>query len=408
MMPMLLCLAILAEPAETDWPQFLGPRRDGGSRETCLNLDWKSKKPAVKWKVPLDGGFSSCCVVGDRLVTMTTKKGRDVVVCLKTVDGSELWSADFAESFVDKQNQGRGPRATPTYHDGNVYCLGPRGDLLCLALDDGKQAWRVNILQAVSAGDHAHLKFYWGMSASPLVVGELVVTQPGGNKGNSVAAFHKSTGKLAWSLGDDPPGYSSPIAITAAGKTILVAGTGTSFLGIDPDGGKLLWRHPFGDYHCNCATPLWADDLLFISCAYGVGSAALTIESDGDAHKVRARWTSKALQNHFTTSVIVDGHVYGSHGDFGGFALKCFDLKSGKQRWSQRLRKSSLLAAEGHLICVTEEGMIHLVEANPERFVAKGELDGLLTQKAWAAPALANRQLYVRDESNLLRIDLSK
>jgi outer membrane protein assembly factor BamB len=115
-----------AGEASHDWPQFLGPKRDSVSTETGLNLDWKSRPPKVLWKIPLGNGFSSFAVVGDRLYTMTRRGQRDFVVCLKTRDGKECWSYDAAPSYIDKQKQGAGPRATPTFHQGKLYCLLPR------------------------------------------------------------------------------------------------------------------------------------------------------------------------------------------------------------------------------------------------------------------------------------------
>src|SRR5262249_46438490 len=128
-----------------DWPQFLGPNRDGVSAETGLNLDWSKEKPKVAWKVQLGSGYSSLAVVGTKIVTMTKRGDRDYVICLSTKDGSEVWAFDAAPTYTDTQKQGSGPRATPTVVGDKVYCLLPRGELYCLTLKDGKEVWKVNV-----------------------------------------------------------------------------------------------------------------------------------------------------------------------------------------------------------------------------------------------------------------------
>src|SRR5262249_44549640 len=154
------------------------------------------------------------------------------------------------------------------YHSGKLYCLFGQGELVCLTAD-GKRLWERNIFQDTGAAEPAQKIFYWGVSFSPLVEGDFVIVQPGGDKDNSIAAFHKDTGKLVWHKGSDPIGYASPIMITVDGTRQLVCPTGTSFVGMDVADGTMLWRFPFGNpYKTNCANPIWADNLLFVSAAY--------------------------------------------------------------------------------------------------------------------------------------------
>src|SRR5262249_56881415 len=135
---------------------------------------------------------------------------------------------------------GHGPRSTPTYHQGKLYCLFLMGELVCLTTG-GKKVWEANIFKDTGAKNlTGQTIFYWGVSSSPLVEGDLVIVQPGGTKDNSVAAFHKDTGQIVWSKGSDPIGYASPIMITAQGTRQLVCPTGTSFLGLDAHNGTIL------------------------------------------------------------------------------------------------------------------------------------------------------------------------
>jgi outer membrane protein assembly factor BamB len=413
---LLLCVQIgsASEPGD-DWPQFLGPKRDGIVRDKGLNLDWKAKMPATLWKVPIGNGFSSVIVVKDKIYTQAKRGLRDGVVCLDAKDGQENWFFDAVPSYIDTQKHGSGPRSTPTYHQGKLYCLFPMGELFCLTTG-GKKVWQANIFKDTGAKNLAGQVFYWGVSMSPLVDGDLVIVQPGGTKNNSVAAYHKDTGKLAWTAGSDPIGYASPIAITVGGQKQLIVPTGQSVLGIESTKGQVLWRFPFGnEFNATCATPVWSNDLLFISAAYGTGSAALEIippDKNGAAKNwtVRAKWKNKkVMQNLMATSMVVDGRVYGCSGDLAAMFLRCLDLSTGAVKWEQRVEgRYSLMALDGHVLCINERGSLLLIEAQPREFTVKAELPKLLGYKTWATPAFAAGKLYLRDDRHLLCLDLRK
>jgi outer membrane protein assembly factor BamB len=406
-----ICSAPVPTGNETEWGQFLGPMRNGISTETSLKLDWNKKAPKTMWKVPLGSALSSLAIAGDRLVTTAKRGDRDFIVCLRIEDGKELWAVDAAPTYIDKQRAGAGPRSTPTIAGDYVYCQMPRGDLLCVALKDGKQKWKKNIFEVSGAKERFGEFYYWGVSYSPLVEGDLVVTLPGGDKDNAVLALNKDDGKKVWSVGGDSAGYGSPITITAHKRRMIVCPMGKAVLGLDAGKGDILWRYLFGnEYDATCSTPVWTNDLLFVSAAYGTGCAAVEIKKDGEVFTAAAKWKNKDLQNLMATSIILDGYAYGCHGDLGAIQMKCVDLKTGEVKWDERQKEGrfGLIAAEGHLICLSEKGSVYLVEANHDRFVEKGRLEKVLEYKAWAMPALAKKRLYVRDESHIVCIDLSK
>jgi outer membrane protein assembly factor BamB len=401
----------VSDDAKAWWPQFLGPQRNGLAPDAGLNTAWKKTPPKVLWKVPLGDGFGSFAIVGDRAYTMCQRANRSLVVCLDTATGKELWTQDVAQGYVDKQKQGAGPRSTPTYHDGKLYCLLPMGELVCLAAVDGKILWSANQFQDTGAANPAGEYFYWGVAVSPLIEGDLVIVQPGGMAKNSVAAYHKDTGRLLWTDGDDPPGYASALAVTIAGQRQLIVPTGQSVLGIDPAQGKLLWRFAYGNKsNVNGASPVWVDGLLYVSAAYGAGSAVVEIVRQGEEWSAKEKWKDKKnLQALFATPMIVNGYVYGCHGDLSAFMLKCVDLHTGEIKWENRVEKRQwLLAVDGHLLCWSETGSLKLLQTQPQEMLVKAEMPNLLTYKSWAAPALADGRLYLRDQRNAICIDLRK
>jgi outer membrane protein assembly factor BamB len=389
------------------WSQFLGPRRDGVSRETGLNLRWSKRKPKVLWRRPLGKGFSSISCDGERVFTMASQKRREFAVAFDAASGKVRWVTQLGAVFRDSQNQGEGPRATPTVHDGKLYCLLAAGDLFCLDVADGSEIWKINVFEASGSSNHHGEGLFWGLAGSPIVEGGRVIVQPGG-KGSSVAAFDVRSGKLAWKTGSDPVGYGSPIVIEAGGMRQLIATTGSSFVSLDPRTGRSLWRHEWkNSFHCNCATPQSADGLLFVSSSYGSGCAALELGFENGKPTATRRWKNGELQNHYSTSIILDGHVYGCHANQGS-TLRCLELATGKLRWVSRgAGKCSMIAVEGHLICLSERGVLTLVRADPRGFVPRGQVKGILrSKKAWAPPALSGGRLYVRDDREIVCLDL--
>jgi outer membrane protein assembly factor BamB len=393
------------------WPEFLGPKRNGMSAETGLNLDWGRKPPKVLWKVPVGPAFSSISVVGDKLFTMAQRGKRDVVVCLEAATGKEVWACDGAPTYLDTQRHGPGPRSTPTYHDGRLYCFFARGELLCVKADDGKRLWLADTFKVTGEQSAEGEFFYWGLSLSPLVVGDLVIVHAGDNKKGTVAAFHKDTGALAWKAGDDPIDYASPILINVSGRRQVAFLTGQAVLGLDPAKGTVLWRYPFGNkFNATGSNPVWADNTLFVSSAYGGGCAALEIVPKGEGWEVREKWKSRrTLLSLFATSIAHEGYLYGLHGDIGAILLRCVDLKTGAMQWDQRWpSRSTLLAVDSHLLILDERGTLHLVEMNPKRLVEKSKLPDVLAYKSWAVPALADGRLYLRDQRQVVCLDLRK
>ena len=140
---------------------------------------------------------------------------------------------------------------------------------------------------------------------------------PGGAGGNSVAAFHKSDGRLAWKALDDPAGYSSPVALTAGGVRQVVFFTGAAAVGLAAADGTPLWRFPWlTDYGVNAATPLTFTarkggevlHYVFISSGYGKGCALLKIEGDArTGFRARRVYEGKPLFSWYTMPILPPG-----------------------------------------------------------------------------------------------------
>lgn len=380
------------------WVEYRGPGRAGIYDQTPINTAWPPAGPPELWRQEIGGGYASMVVAESLVFTIEQRRGREVVAAYNLNDGRQVWEHSWNSRFSESMG-GDGPRATPTWNDGFVYALGGNGNLVCLSASDGSVVWERNILRDAGASN-----LTWGMSGAPLVVGDLVITHPGGRNGKSVFAYDKLTGDVRWSALNDKAGYVSPQVATLAGQRQLVLVSGTRIVGASLKDGSLFWSHPWKtSYDANCAQPLIVDDQhVFVSSGYGHGATLLQITSVGTDFSVEEVWFNRNMKNKFNPSVLVNDVVYGL--DEG--ILAAIDVRSGERLWKQgRYRYGQLLYASGHLIVISEQGDLALVEATPEEYREVVRFESI-SGKTWNVPALADGILLVRNQTEMVAYDL--
>ncbi len=379
------------------WPQWLGPARNGISSETGLFGHELSFEES--WRVPAGKGFSGLSIVGNRIYTMYIHSEKEYAICLDARNGEVLWRTRTDDNFVERQG-GDGPRATPTVDDGMVYVFSAQGKLHALDSQTGSQQWSHDLVSKFGGK-----RPRWGFCASPLVAGDLVLIEAGGTGGHSLIAFDKASGEVAWTTGSDKPGYSSPITATIGQTRQAVFFTGYGLISVAPQQGRVLWRHPWPTSHnVNAATPIFIPpNRFFISSGYGTGGTVVEVSPTDGGYGVKEIWRNKEMKNHFATSIYYQGHLYG----FDGSILKCLDAATGAEKWKTRgYGKGTLIAADGHLVVLGEQGNLGVAEATPGGFVEKANAQ-VFHSKCWTAPALADGRLYLRDESEIVCINLA-
>ena len=403
-----LCAALFAgsfAAHAAEWPQWLGPMRNGTSSEENLLLEWPDSGPEVVWRKPLGRGFSAVSAAGGRLFTMYADTLGEFAVCLEAASGDELWRVRTGKYYEEKQG-GDGPRSTPTVDGETVYVLGAEGGLFALKAESGEVIWKKDLV-AEFGGQVPR----WGFSTSPLVEGELLLVEAGGAEGNflvdmvidrtapaTAVALDRRTGRTVWTALDDKMSYSSPVAYTVDGMRQVAFINAYALVGLSADKGAELWRLPWKTrYDVSAATPVFIPpDRIFISS--GDRGAVLRVGTEG----VEEVWRSGEMQNHFGTSIYHEGHLYG----FDKSILKCIDAAEGTTRWQARgYAKGTLILAAGHLILLGEQGNLGLAEATPEGFVEKANVE-LMKGRCWTVPSLSDGRLYVRDESEIVAVDL--
>ncbi|MFQ5676713.1 MAG: PQQ-binding-like beta-propeller repeat protein [bacterium] len=396
-----LSLSVLAsEPgtAVNDWPQWRGPNRDGISEETGILKTWPEGGPKILWSAPSGEGYSGISISGGRLYTMYGMRNDEVTVCLDAESGEELWRFKMDTKYTNQF--GNGPRATPTVDGDLVFILGARGKLFALNAATGAEVWSSD-LQTEYGGRIPT----WGVSTSPLVDGTMLFVDVGGKDGYGLVAFNKMTGKVIWKSETGIPGYSAPIIVKAGGVRQVLSFAGKQLVSVSPKDGRQYWSYPWiTSYDVNAATPIFVKpDKVFISSGYNKGAAVLKITSRPGGVAVEEVWKSRAMRNHFSSSVLVGDYLYG----FDESTLRCVDIKTHESKWGKRgLGKGSFVVADGHLIVLSERGLLVLVEANPREYVEKASAQ-ILHGRCWTVPTFVNGKLYVRNQKELLCLNFS-
>ncbi len=199
-----------------DWPQILGPNRDGHSAETKLNWDWPKDGPPIAWTKEIGSGWASPVIVDGKLFLFHRVGDDESLLCLDPATGKEHWTSKYATKYRDDFGFDDGPRATPTIADGKIFTLGPNGNLRAVDAATSKEIWHLNLLETYKAS-----KGYFGVACSPILVGGKLLVNVGG-KGAGVVAFDPANGKELWKATDDAASYSSPTVAEIDGKPAAV------------------------------------------------------------------------------------------------------------------------------------------------------------------------------------------
>ena len=379
--------------AQQDWPQFRGPDRDGISRETNWNPRALEGGAKILWKANVGEGWSGVSVWGDKVLTMGWKDGQDTVYALNATDGKTMWT----HSHPSPKCQYQGPRATPVTDGEAVYTLSHGGDLFCLGIKDGGVTWKKNIVSEFGV-----LLPTWNLAGSPVIQGDLLLL----NAGEHGMALNRKTGGKVWTSGAGPGGYSAPVVFRSGGKECVAIFGAKAIYGVELATGRKLWSSGWETrYDVNAADPICSDGQVFISSGYDRGCALIDVKGD----QAKEVWTHKGMRNHFSSSVLIDGHLYGIDGNAGSGSLKCIELSTGKEKWSKPLGFGGLIAAGDKLIVLNESGDLFIGKFSPAGFEELSSARNILGKLCWTAPVLCRGVVYCRNsKGDVAAIDVSK
>ena len=403
-----------------DWPSFLGPTHDAVSTETQLS---RTLPPPLVWELAKGSGYASPAVAGDRLLFLHRIGDQEIVDCLHPETGAPYWRFQYPSAYEDRYGYNNGPRSSPVVDPaaGRVYAMGAEAILHCLTLASGDVIWRRDLRREFGVRQD-----FFGVSATPLVEGGLLIVNAGAPNGGCVLAFDAASGREAWRAGTWGPSYASPVpGVVHGARRVFVFAGGESrppaggLLSIDPATGAIDFEFPFRSRtyeSVNASCPVVFDDRVFLSASYRTGGALIGVRPDF-THEVV--WTTREFALHYNTAIHRDGFLYGFDGrNMGDASLACVDASSGEVAWREAptwtetfesggrrgqqilgTARGSLLAADGQFLCLGELGHLLWMDLTPGGYREISRTWLFAARESWALPVLSRGLLYVVQNS---------
>ena len=410
--------------AAADWPQYRGPDLSGVSVET-LRKNWAAEPHRLVWRVPLDPGLSSLSVAADRVATMVRRRhaGDETEFCvfMDAGTGEELWAtplgrADYPNGGVGDDD---GPRSTPAIDGDRVYAFTSYLRLAALNAANGEVVWSHDL-----PSEFGSTVIAWQNASSPALIGDLVLVN-GNSAGQCLMAFRKADGALAWKAHDRRMTQASPVLARLGGVPQVVFFTQTGLVAVEPESGRILWERALNYNGTSvAASPVVFGDLVYASRAYPsslsasrAGAAVTRVAfQEGNFSAANVWHATNQLMNHWSTPVILDGHVYGLFGQ-GTIRFQCVNATNGVETWpvsgagapATGFGYGSVIAVGGRVLALTERGTLVLVAPNAAAYTELGRYRALTnaSTRCWNAPAFSNGRVYVRSTREAACVDVS-
>ena len=405
-----------------EWPDWRGKYRDGIWTETGVLNKFPSPELKPIWRVPVGSGYSGP-TVSNGMVYLTDLQKSPVqtegILCLNEKTGDKIWEYRYPCEYMGV-GYPAGPRASVVINDGKAFSLGTMGHLFCFESETGKVVWQKDLNR-----EYEIRMPTWGISATPLIVDEKIILQISGSKNACVIALNKNDGTEIWRNLDDVAGYSAPVIISKNGKSVIVVWTAGSLSGLNPENGEVYWRFPWETGSgMSIATPVLYNDHIFVSCFY---SGSLLIKLGANYTTAEKVWhrcgeserKTDALHCVMNTPVIIGNYIYGvdSYGE-----LRCLELATGNRIWENLTTVKKNRWANIHFVqndnktwMFNEQGELLITELSPQGFkeisrtkIIEATKEQLPRGVTWSHPAFANKHVYVRNDNELLCVDLSE
>jgi outer membrane protein assembly factor BamB len=408
-----------------DWPQWRGPQRDGVWRETGVVEKFAGAELPIKWRAKISAGYSGPTVAAGKVYVTDrlTERGnpQERIHCFHEQTGEPLWTVAYPCDYGTVR-YAAGPRACVTIDDGKAYALGSTGWLHCLDAASGKILWKRDLEK-----DHKIEMPIWGITAAPLVEGNLLLLHIGGKDGACIVAVNKDSGEDVWKALNDRGQYSTPLVVDQAGERVAICWTGDRVAGVQVGNGRKLWEEIWTPRNMpiGVATPIIEGDRVFFTSFY---DGALMLKLDREKPAVEKLWklvgpdeqNTDALQSIISTPVFENGYIYGvdSYGE-----LRCLDAKTGERIWEDQKAVPKARWSTIHFVkngdryfLFNERGELIIAKLSPKGYeeisrakLLEPTLDQLRQRGGvcWSHPAFANKHVFARNDKEIVCASLA-
>ena len=440
----ILLLSLAANLYAADWPQLLGPNRNGISTETQLIDTFTTNGPPVLWTKEIGTGYAAPSIRDGKLVLFHRIGNEEVAECLDENTGKQIWRYSYPSTFQDPYGYNNGPRSTPLMTESKVYVFGAEGMLTCLDLKTGKPVWQRNTPKEFQIAEA-----FFGVGSTPVLEENLLLVMVGGQPNSGMVAFDATTGKTVWeSVGkknwngatkfgwpgepkvewreyDKQASYATPVIATVNGKRMAFCLMRQGLVSLNPKTGEVydsFWFRARVEESVNAADPVISGNEVMISSAY-YRSGAVWLKVRPEDQKFEEIRRDLVLEVHFMTPILHNGYMYAFSGRNEPDArFRCVEFKTGKLMWDRdehwqphstpqpnAYGRGSCILADGKLIVLGEGGLLGLFKLNPtkDEELSRWQVPQL-HYPTWAAPVLANKKLYLRSEDRLVCLDFAR
>lgn len=389
----------------SQWTKWRGPDGTNISNETEWEIPLREGYFSEAWEIEIGLGYSSFVIKNNRIYTAGyiyefDKDGNetfsgDAVYCINPENGEIIWQYKYAMLTKTSELTYPGTRSTPYLEDDYLYYAGVDGQIICLKIDDGSLVWH----NKTSIEQNYELPEY-GFSSSPMIEGDTVYI----NIGKYGMALNKYDGTVIWTSGPEKTAYSTPVFFTYEDQRYIAAMTYSGLYISELSTGVVKVEYPWEPLlGTNIADPIVIDDKILVSTAYDLGSIMLQF----DGVELKEVWKNPDFNNHMSTSIVIDGYVYGNNGFYNDYWGKntCISWNTGETKWSEKARVCSVTAVGKTLIYLSQLGKLIIVEATPDEyneFYQKEFTRGYY----FTAPVFVDGRLYIRNSvSNIICLE---
>jgi outer membrane protein assembly factor BamB len=205
--------------------------------------------------------------------------------------------------------------------------------------------------------------------------------------------------------------HASPVAANILGTRQVIFFTQSGLVSVAPKSGEVLWRHKFRYNVSTAASPIVGGDIVYCSAGYGVGASAAKITKTGKEWKATELWMlpGNNVCNHWSTPVYHDGYLYGlfSFKQYKTGPMKCVELATGKEMWSQPgFGAGQLIFVDNHCVVLTDQGELVLVKPDPKAYNEVSRVKAV-EGKCWSTPSISNGRIFARSTKEGICLDVT-